>query len=66
MRTRIKQTGQHWRTAETTVSSGKRQGHRRCIVTVTKRDGTKYTLEFGKGDAYKLADSIVDAIEGEA
>lgn len=63
MKARLKAPNKGWRTVDVTVKAGRKEKHTRSIVTVTKRDGTKYTLEFNRAKAFQLADAIVDAIE---
>lgn len=66
MRARFRQPGLWWCTVNIAVEADKREGHRRAIVTVTKKDGIRHTLELNQSDAYQLADRIVDAMEGGA
>lgn len=66
MRARMKRPGHNWRTVGISVDARRQQGHRRAIVTVTEKDGTRYTLELNRGDAFELANQIVDAMEGNA
>ena len=66
MRVRFRQFGRRWRTVSVSVAAGIREGHKRAIVTVTKKDGISHTLELNQKDAYNLANHIVDAMEGGA
>lgn len=65
MKARMKRTGHSWRTVGLSVDARKEQGHRRAIVTVTEKGGTRHTLELNRTYAFQLADAIVDALETE-
>lgn len=66
MRARMKSTGRGWRTVELSVKARRHEGHHRAIVTVTQKDGTRYTLELNRTQAFKFVDGIVDALETES
>lgn len=63
MKGRLKGPNTTWHTVEVAVGAGRKEKHLRSIVTVTKKDGARYTLELNRSKAFQLANAIVDTIE---